>query len=70
MEATKSEAKRLEVIRSLFSQYYRSRPPIRVTSPEQREFGYWEFSKPTMVRHLAFRSIDDLLVTLARVAPL
>lgn len=70
MEAAKSEVKRVEVIRNLFAQYYRSRPPIRVTSAEQREFGYFEFSKPVMVRHLSFRNLEELLTALARVAPL
>ncbi|MDW8041354.1 MAG: DNA primase small subunit domain-containing protein [Nitrososphaerota archaeon] len=64
------EARALEVVREMFAQYYRSRPEISVTEPEKREFGYFDFARHLMVRHLAFRSLEELLSNLMRVVPL
>ncbi|MCS7094869.1 MAG: hypothetical protein NZ988_03555 [Thaumarchaeota archaeon] len=63
-------AKALEVVRALFARYYRSRPEIKVKDPERREFGYFEFERQVMIRHLSFRSLEELLSHLSRSVPL
>jgi len=58
-------------LRSVFRAFYRENyklilPPAR---PEAREFGYWSFEGDEMVRHLSFRSADEVRAELARIAP-
>ncbi len=59
-------------VRQVFRDYYRENaslisPPPK---PEAREFGYWSFERGEMVRHLSFRSAEEVRAEIARVAPL
>ncbi len=59
-------------VRQVFKEFYRGNaslisPPPK---PEAREFGYWSFERGEMVRHLSFRSAEEVRAEIARVAPL
>jgi len=59
-------------VQRLFRRYY-ERDYINVFTPsqfEKREFGYMLFGQKVMVRHLMFRSFDELRRVLAKEAPL
>ncbi|MEM0482005.1 MAG: DNA primase small subunit domain-containing protein [Nitrososphaerota archaeon] len=59
-------------VRRVFREFYRENanlisPPPK---PEAREFGYWSFERGEMVRHLSFKSNEEVRAEIARVAPL
>jgi len=59
-------------VKRVFREFYRDNvgvvsPPPR---PEAREFGYWSFERGEMVRHLSFRSAEEVRAEIAKVVPL
>ncbi|MEM2871954.1 MAG: DNA primase small subunit PriS [Candidatus Caldarchaeum sp.] len=59
-------------VQRLFQNYYEHTyaNPYRPESLEKREFGYTPFERKIMVRHLSFKTFDELRKTLVREAPL
>lgn len=60
-----------QVVKRAFREYYFSKEKL-VEEPseiQQREFGYSQFERPGMVRHLSFRSIKELDAFLVREVP-
>ncbi|MEM1946263.1 MAG: DNA primase small subunit PriS [Candidatus Caldarchaeum sp.] len=59
-------------VQHLFRNYYEKHynNPFIPTQFDRREFGYMLFGQKIMVRHLSFRSFEELKKTLAREAPL
>lgn len=61
----------LSFVHNMFAEYYQRnssfiQPP---TSIEKREFGFFLFKDRIMLRHKAFRNVDDLRSLLKRVVP-
>lgn len=59
-------------VQRLFQNYYENsyENPFRPESLEKREFGYTPFERKIMVRHLSFKTFEELRKTLVREAPL
>jgi DNA primase small subunit len=63
-------AKTASAVRSAFRGYYFK--PGAIETPdkiEQREFGYMQFGQPGMVRHLSFKSMNELTATIMKEVP-
>ena len=59
-----------EVVRSTFREYYFRQKVVEIPDNiEQREFGYMQFGKPGMVRHLSFKNAGELMALLVKEVP-
>ena len=50
----------INIFKTLFKHYYRTTNLIEIPHIEQREFAFQLFNSSGMIRHLSFRSIEDL----------
>lgn len=59
-------------LKRVFRGFYRENSHIISTPPrpEAREFGYWSFERGEMVRHLSFKTAEEVRSEIARVVPL
>lgn len=65
----KEKNKSLNFVMKIFRRYYKNLSPFSVEKIEQREFGFMFFNKEGMVRHTAFKSVNELSLYLRKHVP-
>lgn len=69
LEMTASQ-KSSEFVKRMFAEYYQKMyEPSPPTCIEKREFGFLSFNEQSMLRHVGFKSSDDLKIFVEEMAP-